>query len=310
MLTEQQLIDIETGAIKTLQGGRIEKYTDSQLCWQAGKYNTIGLYSGTRWVPVSPPTGIVLSNLSPTTISGATLASGINYDVYARYQSDTNFTLEFQEWASNNARYQDPVWSDGVLVYGTTASGKGYRYLGAVRLDGVTGIPKFMDSFEKRFVVNWYNTKPAAVRTYNSSLNIWTYSVNTGLWYEYGTNMADILAAQIRGEFLSIHKNVDISGAFVISRENRIQQYYGFAMALNSTSTPLNSWSWCDENGQTYNDRFAMCASSYGTPLLGYNWITIVCKLTNDQAGSAPPSSRMSIVTPGDAGGGMMMIMV
>ena len=95
MLTQQQLIDIEFGGIKTLQGGRIESYTEDKICWQPYKHSTIGLYNGKLWLPVTPNQAIISSD-TPTTISGQTLTSGINYDVFGVYRDDTYFDFAFQ----------------------------------------------------------------------------------------------------------------------------------------------------------------------------------------------------------------------
>jgi hypothetical protein len=307
MLTQQQIIDIETGYIPTLQGGRIDFYTDNQIMWQPYKHNLIGLYNGSRWVPVSTSTPM-LSTPSPVTISGSTLASGVNYDVYAKYQSDTSFTLEFQPWATASGRYSAPVRSDGVLVYNATALGKTYRFLGTARLNGITGTPKFTDSFEQRFIVNWYNTKPAIVRTYNSSTTVYTYNGGGNIVVEYGTNMAAILAANVRGEFLSIHKNMGIGGAFSVGHPSYINQYFSVGMGLNSTAVFLPANSYTDQDSGNPNVWSPSMAVN-GNPNEGYNYITILVKSYNDQSSNAPYLC-MTNQTPGDAGGGYVLVMV
>jgi hypothetical protein len=309
MLTTQQLIDIEVGTIATLQGGRITKYNDSQLCWLAGKHNTIGLYNGKRWVPVVPNTAPVVT-LPAVTISGATLTSGVVYDVYAQYQSDTSFTFAFQEWASQTARYNDPTVPagrfQGIAVYNpNTTSGQQLRYLGSVMLDGITGTPKFMDTYTQRFVVNYYNTKTMPVQTYNSSTTYYQYNTANQAWIEYGTGVPAILAAQVRGEFISIHKNMDIAGAITV-QHGAILQYFGVGIGLNNLN-PLLSYYWADE--QDYSDNFPCVTSCYGTPRSGYNWITTVVSLKNDQSTNAP-NTVMTVATPGDFGSGYLLVTV
>lgn len=140
---------------KTVVGGRLERYSDTELRWEPYESDTIGLWNGSGWELVCP-SGVIQAFNDFTTISGSAAAIDTNYDVYATYESSDNFILEFQEWAGDVSRYQDPVRFEGVYVYEDNEAGKKKRWLGIVRLRNDSG-NKFTDDRYRRFIFNKYN---------------------------------------------------------------------------------------------------------------------------------------------------------
>jgi hypothetical protein len=173
--------------IRTFCGGRLERYSDTELRWNPVGHNIVGLYDGTQWTLVAP-TGTISAANSFTTINGASVASGVNYDVYASYVSKDTFNLTFQEWNNDTTRIITPQTYQGVYVYdSTTTTGRQSRYLGIIRMDGVTGSKYFIDTINQRYIMNYYNKmiKPLGVdNPYSSS----TSDTCTTSWRSWKTD--------------------------------------------------------------------------------------------------------------------------
>jgi len=161
---------------KNMVGGRLEKYSDTELRWQEDTSDTIGLWNGNGWELVCP-SGTIQAFSDSTTISGGALTYDTNYDVYATYESADNFTLEFQEWAGATSRYEEPTRWQGIYVRDLTDEGKKKRWLGIVRLRDDSGA-KFTDSATQRFISNFYNQKDL-YSTENLTATNWSYSSDT-----------------------------------------------------------------------------------------------------------------------------------
>ena len=88
-----------------------------------------------------------------------------------------NFTLEFQEWAGDISRYEDPTRWQGIFVRDLTDEGKKKRWIGTIRLRNDSGA-KFTDSVTQRFISNFYNRKKTNLRI-NIGGSEWTYNSAT-----------------------------------------------------------------------------------------------------------------------------------
>lgn len=270
-LTIEQLIELENGVIRTLQGGRMERVLDSSLIWRPFKHGTVGIYNGDLWVPITPEPADYpsLSNVA-TDIDGATMSGGRNYDVFAEYHTEDTFNLVSAEWSDDNTRKYDIEQFQGVYVQeNTTTSGQCRRYLGTIRLndDG-----NYQDDQRRRFVVNWDNWVVKHVRIRCNTNSNW--SSNTGgSWVEFrnGSNVE-------RGEFLCVHQGVAYGGAVVIYGNHR-QSYDDrnsrISTAMNKTNGRSNG---CE--GRLHATHDCPCESMVGlgndTPNLGYNYVTMV----------------------------------
>jgi hypothetical protein len=146
--------------VKTINGGRLELVSTTQINWNPAQHNVIGLYNGSAWELVSPTGTISLATpATQTTISGAAITYDVNYDVYANYLASDNFSLVLQEWATSSGggtRYVTPQRFQGVLVYDSTTNGLKRRYLGTIRLANIAGAV-YADQKDKRFIMNYYN---------------------------------------------------------------------------------------------------------------------------------------------------------
>lgn len=163
-----------------LIGGRLDRASDTELVWAPYQHGSIGLHSGNLWSVINVNTSISITT-SGTTISGGSFTSDTNYDVYACYESPDSFSLQLQEWAGDNARYEMPSTLDGVLVKNPdTVEGRKCRFLGVVRLNN-SGY--FADTDTERFVFNLYNKKRTSLWTRYSTWSTITYS--TSSWNEY-----------------------------------------------------------------------------------------------------------------------------
>lgn len=149
------LHNIQQTVAPTVVGGRLELESSTEIQWKPYYNYSIGLYDGEQWKIVTP-SGLVQTFNDFTTISGTSVAVDTNYDVYAKYESQNNFTLEFQEWAGATSRYEDPQRWQGIYVRDLTDEGKKMRWLGTIRMDDDSGA-KFKDQMDKRFINNHYN---------------------------------------------------------------------------------------------------------------------------------------------------------
>jgi len=181
---------------RTVNGGRIEYVSDTEIQWQPYINGSIGLYNGLNWEIVTPATTPSAANTA-VTISGGALAVDTNYDVFATYVSSTELELEFQEWATASGRYADLVYFEGIKVYADTAEGRMKRWIGAIRMDDDSGA-KFKDNLYQRYVANYYNTINKVVKTYNSLSSNWSYNSATIRELNGGTN-------QTRGYFICLY---------------------------------------------------------------------------------------------------------
>lgn len=167
--------------IKNTVGGALALDGSTHLIWTPRQSNLIGLHNGTSWVMVQPASTPLAFN-NAAVLGGGTLASGFNYDVFANYVSPEEFTLEFNKWATDTTRVTAPQRFEGILVFDTTTSGIKKRYLGTVRpyYNGVDVV--FVDTKEKRLLMNYYNkTKKPFGKSCPYSSNTFIASSTTGL---------------------------------------------------------------------------------------------------------------------------------
>lgn len=263
MLTLDEIKELEMGLVRSLQGGRIDYYNTTTLMWNSYIHGTVGIYNGSMWVPVTPPSQVNFVNNSYD-INGSSLVAGKNYDVFARYQNEQTFSLALAPWTSNTSRVSELSRFEGVLVYNTTTSGKQMRYLGTIRTDSSIN---FVDSATQRFVVNWDNCIMKCVNTYNSSYTDWTWSSTT--WQEFRAG-----SSQVKGEFLLTRSGssfMSVAQAYISADSSQVW----LATALNSTT----AYSGKDIFDYVYgNSRHTIICHTYISPVLGYNYITMLAK--------------------------------
>jgi hypothetical protein len=265
-LTNTQVSDIESGYIRTLQGGRLELDSTTSLHWEPAAHGSVALWNGKTWVIVTLNSSVFLSNVS-SDVTGSLLFTGTNYDVFAQYTSPTSFVLCTYPWASNSTRDSTFGRFQGVLVQDpTTSLGRQRRYLGTIRL--YPG-PYFADNDNQRFIVNLNNRRTKPVVTYNTSAVDWSFN-SSNAWVEYRQG-----GSQIRGEFISLVAGVGLSGYGSLFK-GWDHEWTAFGISANSTGAPLIvSWDEHSPTRATYNYHFLPV---YAETVLGYNYITMVYK--------------------------------
>jgi hypothetical protein len=277
-----ELQEIENASIRSINGGRIDRYSNEELRWSPYSTGLISLYNGKSWVVVSS-SGVSVSNTT-TDMDGVTLTSGINYDVYAKYQTPSSFSLELYRWpASNNRGLNGFKKFEGVRVYdNTTTIGQSMRFVGAVRLTQSGSAAVFTDSATQRFVVNWNNTQSSIVRTYNtgttySSLTYGGITQESFVEFNLGIN-------QVRGEFLVLDTKQIGIGASIIGVENMGTSFTVASWAYNCVfinETTNNSGPWGAHRINNRSDQSRRDSQEDTTALsmkslwLGYNWVSI-----------------------------------
>jgi hypothetical protein len=243
-------------------GGRLERVSDTVLEWQPYTNGSIGLYNGSSWEVITPDSNPSAAN-DATTISGSTLVSGTNYDVFGT-PSGTTFNLEFQEWSGDNTRYQNPVRFDGVKVYADTAEGRKKRWLGIIRLDGVTGDSYFTDSETQRFVFNNYNPVDKKARAYLDSSGSYEYTTGSFREANGGEDM-------VRGELISDGENdMLMIGLQKIDPNGTGYLGLGFNADDSITGSKVQVAQYTGDGPDV------LCPAAIVTPLTGYNYITLV----------------------------------
>lgn len=249
---------------KSINGGRLEKYSDTELRWEAYESDVIGLWNGQAWDLVCP-SGTVSKTTSDTTISGGSITYDVNYDVYAKYVAPDDFTLEFQEWAGATSRYETPQRWQGVQVRDLTTEGKKMRWLGIVRLANDSGA-KYKSNNTQQFVVNWYNRKKRCILTYNTTGGTWSY--NTNSWREWNNGTNHVKAEFVCLEPLSLHATA------MVQHHTTNRMDIGFGLDTTSDTSGWVSYSAID--GEKLN-----LSSFLEVSDAGYHYVTLLEKATS-----------------------------
>lgn len=140
--------------------------------------NRIALFDGTRWK------GYAFSEL---TFALGTLSSGLPYDLYL-YDNAGTLTLEATAWTNTTTRATALVRQNGVYVK-TGATTR--RYLGTFHTTATTTTE---DSFAKRFLWNYYNRVPRAMRVIEET-DSWSYT--TATWRQANGAVTNQLAVVV-----------------------------------------------------------------------------------------------------------------
>lgn len=266
-ITSSQITQQQTGFVCSLNGGRLDVVTPFLLQWKPIYHSTIGLWNGNIWVPYTP-TNQVQIGIGEVDLSNNSLIYNSNYDVFMEGLSENQVRLVFNKWSSDNIRNPNLSRWDGVLVYDNSSnSGRKLRYLGTVRLESNDG-PKFVDSGNKRFLVNFYNRYVKPVYTTNLYNGAWEVSTsNQWVEFRYGVS-------QVRGEFLSLASGVGLNGFLYL--------YKGYDDGLSWVGLGVNTTSGSNiASAVKHNSRQGTArhfTPTYGETLLGYNYITFTCK--------------------------------
>lgn len=247
----------------TVVGGRLERQDASTLVWSPLVSSSIGLYNGSAWdlVVAGPTPSISTSGL---TVSGGGLTLNTNYDVYAYYQSSSSFSIQLQEWAGNNSRYETPDRFDGILVRdSTTTEGRKYRFLGIVRLNS-SG--EFSDIDRERFVWNFYNRQRRSLWARPTDTADRSYGSST--WREYNGG-----SAWYRAYFLSHEPEEFIITAMAEAHSNSSNAKWYISGLLNATNTARTPRVYNDADA-TYDNFQASCTSRESS-VEGLNYMTM-----------------------------------
>jgi len=244
---------------RTTNGGRLEYVSTTSLEWQPHTNGSIGLYNGLNWVICTPSTNPSLAN-NATTISGAALTYDKNYDIFARYISETSLTLEAQEWATNTGRYTVPSRFQGILVENSTTDlGRQRRFLGTVRLINSSGA-KFVDSETRRYVSNYYNRKQQYLYLFVSGGGTTFNSLNLALW----TNWASPGIALVICDTAVI--NVIGEGQANTTSDSRRPQYSIYYDGAISGDSAYNGW-----DANTWNKQNSILSTTV-SGVAGYHY--------------------------------------
>lgn len=141
----------------------------------AGSCNTISLYDGTAWEEYA---FAELSIAVPATTNQM-------YDVFA-YDNAGVVALELTAWTNDSTRATNIVLQNGVYAKTGVLT---RRYLGSFRTTAVSGQTE--DSFAKRFVWNYYNRVPRAMRVLEAT-DSWQYTTST--WRQARASTANQVA--------------------------------------------------------------------------------------------------------------------
>ena len=268
-ITIEQLAELESGLIRTLQGGRIDRISDSVLEWQPHKHGTVGLWNGNLWLPITPTVNPQLLT-SDLDIDGAALTADTNYDIFAEYYDEDTFKLVAKVWTGDNS-HTVPRFN-GVLVEDEDSDGYKRRYLGAVRLNSSGN---FEDDQRRRFVVNWDHWVVKQVRVRCNTAANWNYD-GDGAVVELrnGSNVE-------RGEFICIHSGVHYCGGASIFRNQRgysdepARGRTDIGASMNTVANSSKGW-WGYSDGKDYRiPATSITAIGQEYPSIGYNYVTI-----------------------------------
>jgi hypothetical protein len=238
----------------TLESGVAISTTDqtakATLYFTPFKGNTIGLYTGSDWVPRT----FTQKSLS---LSGYT--SGKPFDIFI-YDSSGSPTLESLVWTNDTTRATALTTQDGVLVKSGDATRK---YLGTI-YTSATG--QCEDSLAKRYVWNYYNRVHRVMSRYDTT-NSWAYSTQT--WRQArgsSSNQLDYVVGvaedHIVAEVLSIASNNNTSGSTGGAT----------GIGIDSTSNPTNGTMGANriDNGAPYT---TLIGTYRGAPGIGHHYI-------------------------------------
>ena len=261
---ENLLITTFAPMIKSLCGGRMELSGVDTLVWNPVVHNMICLHNGDHWAvvtPVSTPT-ILIGDAKD--IAGSGLQNDYNYDVFARYVSNTDFEFVFNKWADDVTRVVEPSWYEGVLVYDTSSSGIMMRYLGMVRPTG--GV--FKDDENYRYVINHYNIIEKPLRCYLTYMG--TRATGAFDWRELNNGID-----MVRGYFLAHEYREFLSHANLgWSSYNASNGWVWFGTLTNSTTNTPSGMAVYEID--VTDDNIGMIWTSKVNSRAGLNYMTMV----------------------------------
>jgi hypothetical protein len=268
------LVKSQAGLIKPLQGGRLYWSNSSELIWKPFKHGSVCLWNGNSWVVVTKSTQVSFPiSFSSFDVFGLGLGAGINYDVYLRYLSSSNFDIVLASWATDTTpAYR--VSADGVIVAGLENDLKKCRLVGSVRLYNNSGTLQLMDGINRRFIINLDNVLYRPVEANPNAVNMYTSNSTTGSEF----SMVN------RGEFLCIHPGISVTGFMAMYTNGQVlcSNYTAWTLCLNSITQNCGPKARTGQGSQSYSGtihillRETAATVTYAAPQLGYNWISII----------------------------------
>lgn len=270
------------------------------LPWKNGK-------TGSKWnvfeVPKTP-SGVHEISASFLANSAWALASGSNYDVFAKLGSSGPVLLRGPAWTSDTVRAAALTRDDtGRRVLSTDWS---QFYLGSLRASGTNTVDDsegLIDAGAKRFLWNAFNRVLRPVRCLDGT-DSWTYS--TATWRQAraaATNQIEVLSG------LSVQDSgamISLSGQ-VLAQHSAIGNYGSIGIGVDNTTTPSNAhgnvigaWQAATNGANTLVAcTFLMAATAIGYHY--YAWLergngTVTATWLSSDGGASPVSRVSGLV--------------
>lgn len=211
--------------------------------------------------PTYDPTG---GTWTLTTFSEVSLALGTDtaskpYDLFG-YNNSGAFTLERLAWTNDTTRATGLTTQDGVYVKAGQTS---RRYLGTYYTTTVQGQTE--DSLTKRYVWNYYNRAPRALRRLETTAT-WAYS--TATWRQANgstSNQVDVVIGV--DETL-----VDLALLVTVANTNATV-VIGVSIGFDSTTTPATVALTPYWNTQSVNNAIQATAFYHATTGIGHHFL-------------------------------------
>lgn len=259
------LISLGQAFARETVGGRIDLSSATVLTWAAVDGLGIGIYNGTTWQLIIPSTAPTIANTA-NDLDSNPLAVDEVYDLFAEYDTATNFNIVAKKWTNTTTRWGSLYQHQGVYVHENTAAGLKRRFLATIYCYNNAATVNFKDEVNYRYLSNYYNMKRKTVICQNNTSGAWTYSSTTIRESKAGDN-------QIRGQFVCCAAQNRIAfGKWMIT-----SSVSGAAMTgcgFNSTTALTGNWAWTPaSNTQRQISFYAPL-----TIAAGYNYITTVEK--------------------------------
>lgn len=219
--------------------------------WVPYKGNRCALYDGSQWN---------LSSFTELTLSLGTDTANTNYDLFLYLSSGTP-TLERVAWTNDTTRATNITFQDGVYVKsGDTTR----RYLGTYRTTGSAGQTE--DSAAKRFVWNYYNRVPRALRVTDATAS-WTYT--TAAYRQANGSTANQVAVVVGVAEVTAR----ISLIALVQNTNTLVNVIS-SIGEDSAVTPATGAQFSNVSIAAANAVQTMYAQLVRSPAIGYHYYT------------------------------------
>lgn len=221
-------------------------------------------YKGNVCSTYDPTAGSwTLTTFAEVSIALGADTTGKNYDLFG-YASSGTFTLERLVWTNDTTRATALTTQDGVYVKAGQTS---RRYLGTYR---TSGAGQSEDSLVKRYVWNYYNRVPRALRRLETS-GTWMYT--TATWRQANGAAANQVEAVIGVDETLIDLVLLVSMA-----NTNAGVAVNVGIGVDSTTAPSSAALVPYWNTQVANDLLALTSFYRSSPGIGrhtFTWLEI-----------------------------------